>query len=186
MGERRIGGNHIFKTAIGWIGVAWIGERVSHVQLPERDRAATLKRLLARGASKACAGPPAAIGRVVASIELYARGERIEFWDVELAAPERDRFQAAILARTRLLRHGETTTYGQLAADAGYPGMAREAGQALGANPVPLVVPCHRVVAAGGKLGGFSAAGGIATKRLLLGLERARPLMVSDQSAFAF
>ncbi|WP_374684800.1 methylated-DNA--[protein]-cysteine S-methyltransferase [Mesorhizobium sp. J428] len=73
----------------------------------------------------------------------------------------------------RKLRHGETLTYGELAERAGFPGQAQAVGQAMGKNPVPLVVPCHRVLAAGGKIGGFSAPGGAATKEKMLRLEGA-------------
>ena len=71
-------------------------------------------------------------------------------------------------------RFGETTTYGELAKLAGHAGLPRETGQALGANPVPLVIPCHRILAAGGKIGGFSAPGGSTTKEKMLALEGVR------------
>jgi methylated-DNA-[protein]-cysteine S-methyltransferase len=86
----------------------------------------------------------------------------------------------------RALDYGETMTYGGLAEATGRPGMAREVGQAMGSNPVPIIVPCHRVLAAGGKMGGFSAPGGVFAKRRLLDLERARPPSPPGQSAFAF
>jgi methylated-DNA-[protein]-cysteine S-methyltransferase len=82
-----------------------------------------------------------------------------------------DLFRRAIYSAARKLGFGETTTYGGLADSAGHPGMARETGEALGRNPVPLIVPCHRILAAGGKIGGFSAPGGSSTKERLLALE---------------
>ena len=85
-----------------------------------------------------------------------------------------DDFRLAIYAAARKLQFGETTTYGELAVRAGHPGLARETGAALGSNPVPLVIPCHRILAAGGKIGGFSAPGGSATKEKMLKLEGVR------------
>ncbi len=96
-------------------------------------------------------------------------------------------FRRAIYAAALKLGHGELVTYGELADRAGFPGMARETGTALGRNPVPLVVPCHRIVAAGGKIGGFSAPGGAVTKQRLLAHERARHASTgSAQASFAF
>ena len=80
-----------------------------------------------------------------------------------------------VYAEARRILPGRTRTYGELAQDLGKPGAARAVGQALGANPFVLVVPCHRVLAAGGKLNGFSAHGGIRTKQRLLEIEGAMP-----------
>ena len=84
-------------------------------------------------------------------------------------------FEDAVAAVVASVPPGEVVTYGEVATDLGDPALSREVGGALGRNPVPLLVPCHRVVAAGGRLGGFSAAGGTVTKRRLLEIERARP-----------
>jgi methylated-DNA-[protein]-cysteine S-methyltransferase len=98
-----------------------------------------------------------------------------------------DRFHSAIYRALAQVGYGETTTYGKLAAEAGFPSAARETGAALGRNPIPLVLPCHRVLAAGGALGGFSAPGGPATKEKLLALEGLRLGAPEDtQTAFAF
>ena len=98
-----------------------------------------------------------------------------------------DDFRLAIYAAARKLGFGETTTYGELAKRAGRAGLPRETGQALGSNPVPLVIPCHRILAAGGKIGGFSAPGGSTTKERMLALEGVRvgPPPAPQQS-FAF
>ena len=85
-----------------------------------------------------------------------------------------DDFRLAIYEAARKLGFGETTTYGELAKRAGHAGLPRETGQALGANPVPLIIPCHRILAAGGKIGGFSAPGGSTTKERMLALEGVR------------
>ncbi len=98
-----------------------------------------------------------------------------------------DAFRLDIYAAARRLRFGEVVTYGELARRAGHEGMARETGAALGANPVPLVVPCHRIVAAGGRIGGFSAPGGAATKEKMLELEGVRVgPPPSAQASFGF
>jgi len=111
------------------------------------------------------------VAGLVVGIRAYMGGDTVDFSDVPLDLEGVDPFGRAIYAATRQLNLGETTSYGELARRAGHPGMAREAGAALGANPVPLVIPCHRVLAAGGKIGGFSAAGGAVTKQKMLALE---------------
>lgn len=171
---------HLFETQIGWIGLAWSDAGLARLQLPERDRAATLRRLLAtmpRHGSQA-AQPveelPQEIAAVVAAITRYAAGEAVDLSAIAVDLAGVDDFRLAIYKAARRLGFGEVTTYGELAARAGHPGMARETGQALGSNPVPLVVPCHRILAAGGKIGGFSAPGGSATKEKLLAMEGVR------------
>lgn len=170
---------HLFETRIGWIGIAWSDAGLARLQLPERDRAATLRRLLAtmprRGpAAEVVETLPPRIAPVVAALTRYAAGEAVglSYIPVDLAGV--DEFRLAIYDAARGLGFGEVTTYGELAARAGHPGMARETGQALGSNPVPLLVPCHRILAAGGAIGGFSAPGGSATKLKLLEMEGVR------------
>lgn len=175
--------SHVFETAIGWFGLAWRGETIIASSLPARDRAATARNLartlggLVTGGKAREAGDgdlPPAIAALVARIRAYADGAEDDFCDVPVALEEVGAFRRAIYQAARRLAHGEATTYGELAASAGHPGMARETGAALGANPIPLIVPCHRILAAGGRIGGFSAPGGIDSKRRLLALERAR------------
>lgn len=172
-------------TALGHIGLAWSSRGLVRLSLPDRSREATLRRLGAAGPE---AKVPDMLVPTVDALRRYADGARETFAQVPVDLTEvSDQFRLAIYATARALGYGETTTYGELAARAGYPGMAREAGVALGTNPVPLVVPCHRILAAGGKPGGFSAPGGTATKLRLLALER---IIVgpppSPQAAFAF
>ena len=102
------------------------------------------------------------------------RAKTVDFSGVPVDLDGVDLFQRAIYQAASKLGFGETTTYGGLADAAGHPGKARETGEALGRNPVPLIVPCHRILAAGGKIGGFSAPGGSATKEKLLALEGVR------------
>jgi methylated-DNA-[protein]-cysteine S-methyltransferase len=168
---------HLFETQIGWVGIAWSDAGLTRLQLPERDRAATHRRLLATMPRhgdqivRSVENLPAEIAAIVAAITRYASGEAVDLSAIPVDLAGADDFQLAIYAAARKLGFGEVTTYGELAARAGHPGMARETGQALGSNPVPLVVPCHRILAAGGKIGGFSAPGGAATKERLLEME---------------
>ncbi len=179
-------GHIVFETALGWIGLGWSANGVTHLQLPEKDRSATETRLLARGASSEAGRPPPAIEAVVDALMNYASGETIDFSSTPLDLAGADDFRLVIYEQARQLGYGETTTYGSLCESAGHPGMARETGAAMGSNPVPILVPCHRVLAAGGKMGGFSAPGGVFTKRRLLDMEHARPPSPPGQSAFDF
>jgi methylated-DNA-[protein]-cysteine S-methyltransferase len=187
---------HLFETAIGWIGIAWSERGLTRVQLPERDRAATERRLLATMSRISQSGEPsqqtsrelpANIIAAVDEITRYAAGEMVDFSDIKVDLAGIDEFRLAIYDAARKLGFGETTTYGELAQRAGHTGLARETGQALGSNPVPIVVPCHRILAAGNKIGGFSAPGGSATKEKLLTMEGVRVgPPPSAQASFGF
>jgi methylated-DNA-[protein]-cysteine S-methyltransferase len=164
----------IVDTAIGAIGVAWSANGICRVALPERDRVRMEERF-ARHLGGATPGePPAAIAAAIELIKRYAEGETIDFSGVPVDLGSADQFRRAIYEAARKLGFGQITTYGGLCDAAGHPGMARETGEALGRNPVPLIVPCHRILAAGGKIGGFSAPGGSRTKEKLLELEGVR------------
>jgi methylated-DNA-[protein]-cysteine S-methyltransferase len=167
-------GYTIVDTAIGPVGVAWSAEGVCRVALPERDRTRMETRFAARLGGAAPAEPPATVAAAIALIRRYAEGETVDFSGVPIDLDGADLFRRAIYQAARGLGFGETTTYGGLADAAGHPGKARETGEALGRNPVPIIVPCHRIVAAGGKIGGFSAPGGSSTKEKLLALEGVR------------
>jgi methylated-DNA-[protein]-cysteine S-methyltransferase len=179
-------GHAIFETRLGWMGIGWSAKGVTHLQLPESGRDRTESRLLARGAFPEAGTPPAAIQAAIGAIARYAAGEAGNFSDIPVDLTGVDEFRRAIYDRARKLAYGETTTYGELAEAAGHPGLARETGAAMGSNPIPIIVPCHRVLAAGGKMGGFSAPGGVFTKRRLLELEHAKPPSPPGQSAFDF
>jgi len=165
--------HHIFDTAIGPCGVAWTARGLTAVQLPEKDRDATERRLVAKAASAGAADPPPRVAAVVADIKRYLAGEPVDFSAVAVDLSGLDPFRQKLYETMRSLAWGHTTTYGELARQLGSTDWegAREVGEAMGRNPVPVVIPCHRVLAAGGKLGGFSAPGGAATKAKLLALE---------------
>lgn len=172
----------VFETALGPIGLAWRQGGLLRLQLPARDAAETGRRLTARLEGAVETAPPdeeegtaddtrAAVADALALLRRYAAGGKVDFSSVPVLLEGVSPFRRAIYRAARRLGYGETVTYGALAERAGFPGTARETGAAMGANPVPLVVPCHRVLAAGGKLGGFSAPGGAAAKKRLLALE---------------
>ena len=165
--------HHVFATVIGPCGVAWNERGFAAVQLPERDEAATAARLAAKSGSAGPDEPPQRIAMVIADIRRYLAGERIDFSAVPVDLDNVDPFRRSLYQSLRTIAYGHTTTYGALAKALGtaeWEG-ARDVGEAMGRNPVPIVIPCHRVLAAGGKLGGFTAPGGVATKQKLLALE---------------
>ena len=181
-------GSFVFDTALGFFAIAWSGEGLTRLILPEPDADAAGARLPA-GHPPALAEEalPAEIAALAAAIRRYAEGETVDFAFAPVDLSQADDFCRDIYAAARRLAQGEAVTYGELAARAGHPGAARETGVALARNPVPLVVPCHRIVAAGGRLGGFSAPGGATTKMRLLAHERARmPQRDAAQGSFAF
>ncbi|MGE0282433.1 MAG: methylated-DNA--[protein]-cysteine S-methyltransferase [Rhizobiaceae bacterium] len=167
--------HHLFETALGWVGIAWSDQGITRLLTPQRERQDCERRLMRLAGSETVAVDTASLPKdvadAVALLTRYAAGETIDFSPVNVDLEGIEQFRLDIYDAARKLKFGETVTYGQLAAAAGHPGEARDTGQALGANPVPIVVPCHRILAAGGKIGGFSAPGGSRTKEKLLALE---------------
>ena len=166
-------GQMVFETGLGFVGIAWSAAGLTRLCLFQRDRTAVERRLERLGAAGTGdqSTAPAWVATLVRDIKAYAEGEEVDFSDVPVDLADVDDFRLAIYEAARKLGFGETTTYGELAKRAGHAGLPRETGQALGANPVPLVIPCHRILAAGGKIGGFSAPGGSTTKERMLALE---------------
>jgi methylated-DNA-[protein]-cysteine S-methyltransferase len=164
----------LFDTAIGRCGVAW-GERgVAGVQLPDAGERETRARMLARFPAAGEATPPAEVRQVIDRIVALLRGEASDLSTIALDMDEVPAFHRRVYEAARAIQPGMTLSYGDIAARVGAPGAARAVGQALGRNPFPIIVPCHRVLAAGGKIGGFSAPGGSATKRRMLAIEGAQ------------
>ncbi len=161
----------MFDTAIGRCAIAWGPRGVVGVQLPEGSDVETRARLLRRfpGTQEAPMAPAAQ--RAVEGIAALLHGVPSHLSAIELDMDGVPSFHRRVYEVARTIPPGATLSYGQVAARLGAPGAARAVGQALGRNPFAIIVPCHRVVAAGGKVGGFSANGGVATKRRLLAIE---------------
>jgi methylated-DNA-[protein]-cysteine S-methyltransferase len=162
-------GHTVFPTAIGPVGIAWGADGLVAVQLPERDERATEERLARRAASTPAAPPPW-VRRAIEAIEAHLAGHLTGFAGVRLDLEGVPTFHRRVYEALRQIEPGRTATYAELADRAGAPGEAREVGEAMRKNPLPIVIPCHRVVATGG-VGGFSAHGGLATKARLLAIE---------------
>jgi methylated-DNA-[protein]-cysteine S-methyltransferase len=162
----------LFETAIGRCAIAWTVRGIVGVWLPQRDEGAMRARLLRRHGGARESAPPNDVARAIASIVALLAGESRDLCEVVLDFAGVPEFNRRVYAVARTIKPGTTLTYGAIAARLGEPD-ARGVGEALGQNPCPIIVPCHRVVAAGGKTGGFSAPGGAATKRRLLALEGA-------------
>jgi methylated-DNA-[protein]-cysteine S-methyltransferase len=160
----------LFDTAIGPCGVAWNERGLTRLQLPESDRSATEKRL-STCAARVSQAAPAEIDQLIANIQCYMTGHRVDFASVAVDLTDVEPFENLVYAAARAVPWGQTVTYGELARQTGSPGAARAVGQALGRNPVPVIIPCHRVLAKGHRIGGFSASGGRFTKERLLALE---------------
>jgi methylated-DNA-[protein]-cysteine S-methyltransferase len=162
----------IFETAGGFCGLAWNEVGITRFQLPTRSAEATELLLLRRVPGAEPGAPTPEVAEAVAAVKRYFAGEETDFSAVALDLGEQDAFFKEIYAAARLVGWGQTTTYGALAKALGAgPEAARDVGQAMAQNPVALIIPCHRVLAAGGKVGGFSAPGGAAAKIRMLELE---------------
>jgi methylated-DNA-[protein]-cysteine S-methyltransferase len=161
----RAEGIEVFETAWGWMGLAWRGGRLCRVLLPRRRR-----QLSEEARSLGFGMTTGAKSRLARQLVCYFAGERVEM-SAPLQFPPASPFRRRVWEVTAAVPYGAVLTYGEVAARAGRPKAARAVGQALARNPLPLVVPCHRVVAADGGLGGFSGEGGVRVKRRLLELE---------------
>jgi len=162
----------LFQTAAGIAAIGWNGAGVTAFRLPAPTAAETERALLRRLPGAICAEPSAEMAAIIDAAIRYFAGERVDFFEVSVDLGAQSPFFTRVYDRVRHLGWGETTTYGAIARDLGAgPEQARDVGQAMAANPVPLIIPCHRVTAAGGKVGGFSAPGGSVSKARMLELE---------------
>ena len=166
----------LFETAIGHCGVAWSPRGLVGVQLPEGRPAATRARMRRRWAEAEQRRPPKEVQAAVDSMVSLLAGRSADLSGVALDMDGVPTFHQRVYEVARTIPAGHTRTYGEIAAELGAPGSAQAVGQALGRNPFAIVVPCHRVVAAGGKTGGFSAKGGVTTKLRILAIEGASTL----------
>lgn len=166
-------GYALFETAIGFCAIAWGRGGIVGTHLPERDRAATETRVSRRFPEAMATRPPPGVDLAIRDITAHLAGTKADLGRIALDMAELPEFHVRVYAAARAIPPGETRTYGDIARQVGDIGAARAVGQALGRNPFPIVVPCHRVLAADGKTGGFSATGGTATKLKLLTIEGA-------------
>ena len=166
----------VFLTDFGWLGLLGHGQKtavltIGHVSADQAREAIARKLAVDNGEEALPAVEFDWFPQLRQRLESYAHGEPVDFSDCEIEKRPQTPFQKRVLALTRRIRYGTTVTYGQLAERAGAPRAARAVGSVMASNRVPMIVPCHRVVATGGKLGGFSAPQGISLKQQLLAME---------------
>ena len=161
----------LFDTAIGRCGIAWGSRGILGLQLPEKLASATTTRLLRHCPAAEEAEPTGPVPRAIADIQALLRGESKTLRAIPLDMSRVAPFNARVYDTARSIAPGKTRTYGDIARAIGQPEGARAVGQALGRNPFPIVVPCHRVIGADGRMIGFSANGGVTTKLRMLEIE---------------
>lgn len=163
-----------FDTAIGRCGLAWTARGINAVLLPERREIDAWRRVLHMFPDAVETRPAGDAAHAVEAIRAHLRGEASEIDAIPLDLSAIPPFNQQVYAITRAIPRGQTLTYGEIAKRLGASGAARAVGRALGQNPIPVIIPCHRVLAANGATGGFSATGGVATKFRLLTVEGAK------------
>lgn len=163
----------LFETSQGTCGIAWNERGVTGFQLPEASRKQVASRIAVKSSAKRARIIPSQVAVIIERVKSHFKGETQDFQDIVVDLDGAGPFAKEIYAAARKIPSGRTMTYGELANTAGRPGASRAVGQAMGKNPVPIIIPCHRILAAGNRPGGFSAHGGIATKAKLLELEGA-------------
>ncbi|MBC7579645.1 MAG: methylated-DNA--[protein]-cysteine S-methyltransferase [Tardiphaga sp.] len=163
----------LFDTTIGRCGVVWADSGIVAVQLPYPDEAQTRGRIRQRHTDLVEALPPARVQTAIDGMVTLLQGRPIDLSSVDLDLGDQPAFNREVYAITRGIPPGATLTYGAIAKRLGGVELSRSVGTALGQNPCPIVVPCHRVLAAGGKPGGFSGNGGVLTKLKMLAIEGA-------------
>ena len=170
----------LFETPLGTCGIAWKGPETSRlpsvvtfIQLPEATKGLTEKRIAGRSGGRPARVAPPGIAEIIKRIQKHLHGDRQDFQDVAVDLDGAAPFARQVYEGARKIPAGRTLTYGALATGMNRPSASRAVGQALGKNPIPLIIPCHRVLATGNKPGGFSAHGGVNTKARLLAIEGA-------------
>ena len=165
----------LFETAIGTCAIVWNARGIVGVQLPEANAEATRRRVNRRFPQAREMRPPPAAAQAVDGIVALLAGEKRDLTDIAIDDSALPDFNKRVYAIVRKIPPGATMTYGEVAERLGDKALSRDVGQAMGENPTPVIMPCHRVLAAGGKTGGFSASGGVVTKLRLLTIEGAQP-----------
>src|SRR3954451_1876622 len=163
----------LFNTAIGRCGLAWGPDGLLALQLPEATDDLTRQRLTRSLDDPRETQPPHHIREVIEAVVALTDGQDVDLTAVSLDMSRVSPYNRRLYEAIRSIRPGQPSTYGDIANDLGEPGAARAVGRAMGHNPWPIIVPCHRVVAANGRTGGFSAHGGVDTKLRLLAIEQA-------------
>lgn len=174
----------VFATALGEFAIGWTDAGVARLQLPGLDREELLERVNRHGAR--AGEPPRAIEAVINLVEDYADGAAVDFAGIRLDLSGMPAFNLRAYELLMGIGWGQTTTYGALARQLGDVTLSRAVGAAMGANPIPLIIPCHRVLASNGRPGGFSAPGGAQSKLRMLALEGVAVGTPSGQMAFGF
>jgi O-6-methylguanine DNA methyltransferase len=176
--EEKLHSYCLFDTPLGICGIAWREPEyasgqpvVLSLQLPEETEQLTGKKIAGRGGGSKASPPPPFIAAIVAKIRRHLGGDIQDFTDISVGYDGIGAFARQVYQVCRKIPAGSTMSYGEMAAAINHPGAARAVGQALGKNPIPLLIPCHRVLTATGSAGGFSAFGGVETKARLLALE---------------
>jgi methylated-DNA-[protein]-cysteine S-methyltransferase len=172
----------LFETPLGACGIAWKDQETSRIppvvtffQLPEATRSLTDTKIAGSSGGRKARVPPPRIAGIIEKVRKHLHGDVQDFQDIVVDLDAMGPFARQVYEAVRKIRAGRTVTYGELAADMNRPTASRAVGQALGRNPIPLIIPCHRVLASGNKPGGFSAHGGVETKARLLEIEGATP-----------
>jgi methylated-DNA-[protein]-cysteine S-methyltransferase len=175
----------LFQTALGRCAIAWNERGLVGVQLPEAADTDTRGRVLKRFAGAQEARPTGAVRQATQAIAELLSGQPRDLTSIALDMEGVPAFHRRVYQAARLIPPGQTLSYGDIARRVGSPGSARAVGQALGRNPFAIIVPCHRVLAAGGKVGGFSANGGVTTKLRMLAIEGAQAAPAGAKAASA-
>lgn len=159
----------VFLSDVGWILVAWRGAQLTRVSFGHASPAAAAASANCEPVEASQA--PKWVARIIGKIQKFAAGKEVDWGELPLAWEKQTEFQRRVQAACLRIPRGEVWSYGELAAAAGAPGAARAVGSVMRSNQFPLIIPCHRVVAAGGKLGGFSCPSGVEMKQKLLAAE---------------
>lgn len=176
----------LFDTAIGRCAIAWGARGIRGLQLPEGSPNATRRRIALRFPDCSELPPPAPVQRAIDRVVTLLRGEATDLSQIALDMERVAPFQRRVYELARTIAPGKTLSYGEVASRIGSPGAARAVGTALSKNPFAILVPCHRVLAAGGKPGGFTANGGVATKLRMLQIEQKQRGLFDGDGQFGF
>ena len=170
----------LFETPLGACGIAWNERETSRIppvvtffQLPEATRSVTDTRIAGSSGGRKARVPPPRIAAIIERVQKHLNGDVQDFLDIVVDLDGEAPFARQVYETARKIPAGRTVTYGELAKEMNRPTAPRAVGQALGRNPIPLIIPCHRVLASGNDLRGFSAHGGVETKARMLEIEGA-------------